>query len=111
MGEGRGEGPTLHWLPFDTTERSVEIESCRALRLRAAVSPFERGGAARLRGSFLEIGGEPKILAGIAVTNIPNHRSHQHFIVGNLPALHVSPEQVAQDATEIIVARIRHERT
>src|SRR5580658_285204 len=53
--------------------------------------------------------GQPQVDRSIVKTDIPDHRPNQFFVCRELAVLHRAAKQVAQDAPEILVARIRHE--
>ena len=54
-------------------------------------------------------GRQRKIIAGVGVADIADHRAEQGIVFGHLAVLDVASNQIAQDAPEIFVARIGHE--
>src|SRR5215469_1165489 len=53
---------------------------------------------------------EPKIVASILEADVTDHLPQPCFILGELAVLHISADDLAEDATKILVARERHER-
>src|SRR5580658_2575374 len=77
------------------------------LASRRRLSRRNLGG--RLRSDGRQ--GESKILHGIVIADISDHRAYHLLVVGQLSSFHFAAQEVTQDAPKILMARKRHEGT
>ena len=54
---------------------------------------------------------ELKIVLGVVVGDVLNHAAQQFAVVRQQALLHIITQQIAENATEVLVTRIAEERT
>ena len=47
--------------------------------------------------------------AGVAVADVADHVSDERFVVGQFTFLHILAKEIAENAAEVLVARVGHE--
>jgi hypothetical protein len=52
---------------------------------------------------------EPEILPGIVIADIPDQAADEFVVIGDKSAPHVVTEDIAEEAAEILVARVGNE--
>ena len=58
------------------------------------------------RGSFWHYALKLEVVLGIVVADVFHHAVEAFFVVGKQSLLHIVAQQIAEQATEILVARI-----